>query len=52
MFLDAELLERDRVNILFDLPLGSACPDKSASFDFVKEGLCSFLGDDQRRTAI
>jgi hypothetical protein len=49
---DAELLQRDRVNILFDFPLGSACADKSASFDFVKQSLCSFLGGDQRCTAI
>jgi hypothetical protein len=36
MFLDAELLQRDRVNVQFDFPLGSACAGKSAAFDSSK----------------
>jgi hypothetical protein len=52
MFLDAELLQRDRVNVLLYFSLGSDGPDKSASFDLVKESFCPFLGGGQRCTAI
>jgi hypothetical protein len=52
MFLDAELLQRDGINFLFDVPLGSACPDKSTPFDLVKQRRCSLLGGNQRRAPI
>lgn len=52
MFLDAELLQRNGVNFLFDVSLGSARPDKSAPFDLVKQRRCALLGGNQSRAAI
>jgi hypothetical protein len=52
VLLHAKLLQGDRVDFLFNFPLGSARPDKFTPLDLVKQGLCPPFGGFQRRPAI